>query len=748
VFVDRPLPRHLKAGHTLGDADVALVKRLLLRRDLKLHHLYDRTIWLSNEVARLETQVNGTDGDRGDAPVDIVVPIFNARQHVRRCLESVRRHATGDWRLILVDDASTDAALVDELRALAASDARILYLANDRNRGFTHTANRGMRQRDGRDVLLLNSDTEVFAGFLDRLRRDAYVDGETGIVGPLSNNATHCSIPEWLRENPIPEGWDAESLAALIAATSRRELPEMVTAVGFCMYVRGSVFDDVGYFDEETFGRGYCEEIDFCERAKLCGYRVRLADDVFVWHAGKASFGDEGRARQTDNFRLLEPKHPSHVPDYLRFVEENPFQGIQRDVRFYLKRARRGATPAVLHLFSSNPFDGGDLAAASQLRQLAALRQERMLLAFPRDAELIVAEVFDGAKDERFEYRFSPSNPAPELCVRHAELDRFLNHWVALFGVSALHGHGLRRWPIDTIEALTAELPVFIDFVDYYPVCAGGYLFDEARGDACAGEACACRTPGLSGPESERLRERHTETFRKLLSRAHLLFPSTFARDKVRHRVDMSQARTHVVEPTYLRHASSPRSSDDGALQLGLVGNFSHVAAGRERYQKLFEATRGRAVEWHIFTAGFEDPSNGMARVHSLCEPSAQLAAVDAVVTLPAWAEPYSHALSASLAAGRPAIVSDRGEAAERVRSTNAGVVVSSVAEAIQAIERLVGDRAELARLTRLAGSVPLREPDRTLRALYEETAPAAFDARLTADRLQELADRVIRPVS
>lgn len=375
--------------------------------------------------------------------VDVVIPIYNARELTRRCIESVRRHATGDWRLVLVDDASPDPGIAPDLRAVAAEEPRVLLLTNERNLGFTATANRGMREHGDRDVLLLNSDTEVYAGFLDRLREDASCDETTGIVGPLSNNATHCSIPIWMRDNPLPPGYTGDELAALVARASRRELPEMVTAIGFCMYIRAEVLDDIGYFDEATFGRGYCEEIDFCERAKLFGWKVRMADDVFVLHAGKASFGDEGRARQSENFRLLEPKHPHHVRDYARMIDENPFEPLQRELRFCIDRAKRSSAPAVLHLCAGPDF--------------VPPPGPRTLVAWPTPRGPMVAERFG---DERLDYAFPLSNPAPELCIRHVELEALLRGWPALFGATAIHLHALACWPLEALPALGVPLVV------------------------------------------------------------------------------------------------------------------------------------------------------------------------------------------------------------------------------------------------------------------------------------------------
>src|SRR5262249_17328597 len=158
--------------------------------------------------------------------------------------------------------------------------------------GFVLSANRGMRHAAGRDVLLLNSDTIVTPGFLEKLI--ACTREDAAIACPLTNNGTICSIPEWLRDNPLPADLPVEAYARFISDISLHRRPELVTAVGFCMYIRADVIARIGIFDEEHFGRGFGEENDFCERAKAAGFRIRLCDDLFVAHTGKASFGDEG----------------------------------------------------------------------------------------------------------------------------------------------------------------------------------------------------------------------------------------------------------------------------------------------------------------------------------------------------------------------------------------------------------------------------------------------------------------------
>ncbi|MBP6564109.1 MAG: glycosyltransferase, partial [Burkholderiales bacterium] len=88
--------------------------------------------------------------------VDVVVPVYNAPDDVRRCVESVLAHTEPGYRLVLIDDASPDpgvARVFDEIAR--AIHPHVELMRNERNLGFTGTANRGMGL-SRRDVVLLN----------------------------------------------------------------------------------------------------------------------------------------------------------------------------------------------------------------------------------------------------------------------------------------------------------------------------------------------------------------------------------------------------------------------------------------------------------------------------------------------------------------------------------------------------------------------------------------------------------------
>jgi len=269
----------------------------------------------------------------GAAIVDIVIPIFNACDDLRRCVDSVRRHTpSGDHCLVLIDDASTDPGIAAYLAELAAERVPGLeLLRNPENLGFVATANRGMALRPERDVLLLNSDTIVTAGWLEKIRRCADSNPRIGTVTPFSNNAEICSFPVFCRNNPLAE---LPSIAQISAALASRSptYPDLPTAVGFCMFVSRRLIDRIGTFDAETFGKGYGEENDFCMRAAAAGFRNVLCDDAFVAHVGGCSFDDRRLALMAKNTRRLLARFPEYSQLVQDFIAADPLRGIREEV--------------------------------------------------------------------------------------------------------------------------------------------------------------------------------------------------------------------------------------------------------------------------------------------------------------------------------------------------------------------------------------------------------------------------------
>ena len=250
--------------------------------------------------------------------VDVIVPVYKDRELTLRCLYKVLAEPNNTpFELIVINDCSPDQKLVADLIRLAKQNLfRLIH--NKNNRGFVYTINRGIRLHPERDVVMLNSDTEVYGDWLDRLRLAAKRHPRTATVTPLSNNATICSYPRFLHDNPYPLEMSYPELDALTAKVNSAFEVEAPTGVGFCMYLRRDALDDIGQLDEDQFGKGYGEENDYCQRAIQKGWRNIIAADIFVRHLGGASFQGEKGKRVAAAMKVMRKLHPG----YMRSVEE------------------------------------------------------------------------------------------------------------------------------------------------------------------------------------------------------------------------------------------------------------------------------------------------------------------------------------------------------------------------------------------------------------------------------------------
>jgi GT2 family glycosyltransferase len=273
----------------------------------------------------------------------IIIPVFNAFEQLKACLESVRRTVPADTRILLIDDASTDER-VQPLLQLFADEAETYrrLIKHDQNKGFVATANHGMRLAET-DLILLNSDTEVTNGWLEQLADCLASDPSIATATPWSNNGEIVSIPEFCVANPVPAKPDA--IASVIASCGQAGYPEMPTAVGFCMAISSRAINRIGLFDEATFGRGYGEENDFCQRVEQGGFRNVLCDNAYVVHHGGASFGPLGLKPDEKSMQRLLTKHPDYHRIVSEFIRSDPFAARRQKILDCLEHAGLALIP-------------------------------------------------------------------------------------------------------------------------------------------------------------------------------------------------------------------------------------------------------------------------------------------------------------------------------------------------------------------------------------------------------------------
>ncbi|MBK8533712.1 MAG: methyltransferase domain-containing protein [Candidatus Competibacteraceae bacterium] len=394
--------------------------------------------------------------------VDIIIPVYCGRAETQACLSSVlRSRLSVPHEIIVIDDASPEPALTDYLRELATA-GHITLLCNEQNLGFVQTVNRGMVLHEERDIVLLNSDTEVAGDWLDRLRTCAYSDPDIGTVTPFSNNATICSYPQTCSDNALPLGYTVETLDVLFQRVNAGQSTPIPTAVGFCMYIRRDCLRAVGLFDATHFSRGYGEENDFCMRAIAAGWSHRLCGDVFVYHRGGVSFGDQRHLLEQAGIVTLHRLYPNYDSAIQAHIAADPAKPLRQAVD--AARLLNSNLPIVL--FISHLQGGGTVKHAEELAVLFNNQMQTLLFGPVVGKRHALYWVRNG---ENFKLHFDLPEDYKLLC----EVLRAL-------GVNWIHFHHLIR--SDTsVWQLPQELGIPYDYTlhDYYPICPRINLFNS-----------------------------------------------------------------------------------------------------------------------------------------------------------------------------------------------------------------------------------------------------------------------------
>ena len=192
------------------------------------------------------------------------------------------------------------------------------------NLGFAHANNVGIRDSSGPNILLLNSDTIVPAGAIDKLIAELDRDPGVAVVGPrLIDGAGRAElsfgrmITPWneFRQKRLSRSATVETL------TRQRQEPDWVS--GACLLVRRADADAVGGLDERYFM--YTEDVDFCAAIRARGRRVLFVPDVEVVHlrgrsaaAAPAATRDHYRRSQLAFYKKHHPRWAPWLALYVR----------------------------------------------------------------------------------------------------------------------------------------------------------------------------------------------------------------------------------------------------------------------------------------------------------------------------------------------------------------------------------------------------------------------------------------------
>ena len=247
--------------------------------------------------------------------LSIVIVSFNARGDLGRCLQALHDAPPArSHEIVVVDNASADGSAGAARRW---PDVRVIETGG--NMGFARGNNIGIRASTGTNLLLLNSDTAVPAGAIDRMIDELDRRADVAVVGPrLVDTAGRAELSFGAMVGPFAELRQKRLARGDVESLTRQEgFPDWVS--GACLLVRRADADAVGLLDERYFM--YLEDVDFCAAIRARGRRVLFTPAVQVVHlrgqsarSTAATTASTGRAYRRSQVAFYAKHHPRWAP--------------------------------------------------------------------------------------------------------------------------------------------------------------------------------------------------------------------------------------------------------------------------------------------------------------------------------------------------------------------------------------------------------------------------------------------------
>lgn len=603
--------------------------------------------------------------------VDVIVPVYAGLEETQECIESALASIPHWAQLVVINDCSPEPELTAWLRERSDNDAFIL-LENETNLGFVATVNRGMQLHLRNDVLLLNSDVEVANNWLERIKDAAYSKERVGSITPFSNNATICSFPNFCEDNELMLGLDVKALDDHFASYgTQNNLVEIPTGIGFCMYIRRDCLNQVGYFDVETFGRGYGEENDWCQRADKLGWKNYHQLNVFAYHKGGVSFAGEQSPRKLKAMELLNGLHPNYTADVMSFIATDPAKKARQQIM-----ARIVATTDIPKvLLVSHKMGGG---VVTHLNELIAYYKNKIHF-------LLLAP---GEKEQTYALALTAEGTANKDRIIF-DLEQGTDKLIDLLkftGVGSVHYHHIMGFDKE-ILALHNRLNCDYDITvhDYFLI-NGNPTLTNRNGRFCGDDLTTMDQLCIEHypvPMYMPLEEYRKHVAAWLHDAKRVIFPSIDTQARYANIYDAT--RYNAVSAWHIDHHVKSHHIPVVVPQPGTHLNVLIIGAiSKEKGAILLEETAialsGQPIKFILMGYAFRP-------LHSVIDTLGGYSDADIeriitkvkpdVVWYPAqWPETYSYTLSIALENGLPVIVPNIGAFPERVRSRQFSKVI------------------------------------------------------------------------
>ncbi len=228
----------------------------------------------------------------------VIIVSYNTREHTLECLRRLEKNTRLPHRVIIIDNASRDGSQTLLKGWSRKRRGRVIFIQNKDNKGFARACNQGLELVDaGEYVCLLNSDLMVPSGWALRLRDHFSDTDRVGAVGPLGrgiggfqNYTSFYPAPGYPVQD-FPPGPAFDRFAARVYVQQQGWFRTVKYLMGCCLLISPRALKQVGGLDEAYFCGA--DDFDWSVRARLQGFDLVAAHDLYVWHQIGASTSKE-----------------------------------------------------------------------------------------------------------------------------------------------------------------------------------------------------------------------------------------------------------------------------------------------------------------------------------------------------------------------------------------------------------------------------------------------------------------------
>ncbi len=616
--------------------------------------------------------------------VDIIIPVYNGIEYLKPLFASIKRNTTAAYRLIVVEDCSPDSNVKPLLKELLQEHKETILLENEENLGFVKSVNRALQKVEN-DFVILNTDTEVPPLWLERLLYPIKKMESVASTTPFTNAGTIASFPKFLEDNAIFEGLPLDELDKHFwQVNAKNHYAAMPTGVGFCMGVNYKLTQEIGFFDEASFGKGYGEENDWCQRAIEHGYKNLLVPNLFVYHKHGGSFAADLKQKLLgENYAKLLQKHPSYEKQVQEYVKKDPHKVLRE---LLVISASSSANP--LWVIFDHAIGGGANHYAEELLQKQKEAQ-RNTLKITYDFYTNEYKCYYHYKEYQFDF-IPKSVEAIEELLSYCTIEEiFLNSLVS---------YPQQKEILEALDRITERefLSLTIPIHDYFAICPSYNLLDD-NGNYCGVPSvkrcneCMQKSKqewrNFFAAEIDILSWR--ELWAKLLHKSNSILVFSEASKALMQKAypDIEESKykliPHKVED--IKPLQMPQKSSEEPFVIGILGgiNYSKGASIIKELVGLIEqqglninvVVIGEITEVitskHFKVTGRYD----RAKLPSLIRENK----IDAFLIPSIWPETFSYTSEEVMQMELPLIVFNIGAPAERVKKYPKGHIVDEV---------------------------------------------------------------------